>query len=112
VPVQALFHLLACLLESFSWKIEHLMSRIITFYFLFIFLLVSKGFRIKLVRRRLTTSLKMGATKSQIYDENMYNKPIEGITLTEGFISLNGRKIAVSRWTPISPKAGTHFMYQ
>eukprot|EP00596_Hydrurales_sp_CCMP1899_P010611 CAMPEP_0119046484 /NCGR_PEP_ID=MMETSP1177-20130426/46954_1 /TAXON_ID=2985 /ORGANISM="Ochromonas sp, Strain CCMP1899" /LENGTH=317 /DNA_ID=CAMNT_0007019709 /DNA_START=139 /DNA_END=1092 /DNA_ORIENTATION=- len=47
----------------------------------------------------------MGATKSQIYDENMYNKPIEGITLTEGSVSLNGRNIHVSRWTPISPKA-------
>lgn len=49
----------------------------------------------------------MGAPVSKpAFDETMYTKPIEGVTLVESFIELNGRNINVNRWTPKNvPKA-------
>lgn len=96
------------LVTSSKYFISQDMFHYTKFYFLFILLLpiLSEGFRTKSTKTRLITSLNMGAAKSQEYDENMYNKPIEGITLTERSVELNGRNIHVSRWTPVSPKAG------
>ena len=49
----------------------------------------------------------MGAQVSNpVFDETMYTQPIEGVTLKEKIIVLNGRNINVNRWTPKSaPKA-------
>jgi alpha-beta hydrolase superfamily lysophospholipase len=40
------------------------------------------------------------------YDDTMYSKPIDGVTLTEKTIVLNGRKINCNRWTPKGPPKG------
>ena len=48
----------------------------------------------------------MGASASKVeFDENMYNKPIIGVSLTENIREINGRRINVSQWSPASPKA-------
>lgn len=48
----------------------------------------------------------MGSTTSkQQYDHEMYRNPINGVTLEEKIIVMNGRKINVARWCPTSPKA-------
>ena len=55
---------------------------------------------------RFSASSIMGGTVSKVeFDDNMYNKPIPDVILTESIHEFNGRKINVSRWTPISPKA-------
>ena len=67
------------------------------------FILLS-SFRVQgLLIRKL---LKMGGKASKAeYDNDMYNKPVEGVTLTDSINELNGRKINVSRWSPVSAKA-------
>jgi Serine aminopeptidase, S33 len=48
----------------------------------------------------------MGCSASkQEFDDDMYLRPIEGVTLEEKIVELNGRKINVSNWSPASPKA-------
>ena len=48
----------------------------------------------------------MGASASKVeFDENMYNKPIAGVSLSESITEINGRRINVSKWSPASPKA-------
>ena len=48
----------------------------------------------------------MGCSASkQEFDDDMYLRPIEGVTLEEKIVELNGRKINVSHWSPVSPKA-------
>ena len=40
------------------------------------------------------------------YDDTMYSKPVDGVTLTEKIIELNGRRINVNRWAPHGPPKG------
>ena len=48
----------------------------------------------------------MGCSASKVeYDDEMYLRPIEGVTLDEKIVELNGRKINVSHWSPAAPKA-------
>ena len=55
---------------------------------------------------RLSPTSTMGASASKVeFDENMYNKPIAGVSLSESITEINGRRINVSKWSPASPKA-------
>ena len=85
-----------------SYMIGRRRSTIVVIYFLFLLAHCIQAIRLRSIldKRWLLHSKNMGAKPSKEYDDNLYTKPVAGVSFTEQIIDIRGERRNVVKWLP------------